>query len=523
MPTKSSATLRRWERAGTAIAAFASACSVSEISLSTSCRKATRVGCAGPAKGFPPGSVLDDLHALAAVASLPRPYLDHQGHLEPASRHDGDADREARDLLRHGRRQSLDARDDRLQVVRVRDLQDDLRVALAQHVLVDLRRALRDDHKSEAEFSAFRRERPKDLRRRDLPDLGTEIVRLLHDEHHRRDATDLAEFEHRGREAVHDELLDVGRNALQVDDRRLALDHEFVNPRSFLREDLDLAEVFELIDQRGVLGVVLALEDADDVADRVVFRRLPQEVQRLAQRGQVGPDLRRAREGQDVPRIEIAERELERPAARIDLRVRGEYLDDVRVGSGFDPESSRPLRVLPLLPKRGVLPVRVDDHAGHMVFHELFDEDARDVRLPAARLREDRNVLLYHGVDVEEDGHVVACQEPDVGAVFPVLVEADDLLDRGGLRLADGLAGAERGARDLEQSAVVAVPDHADLGRHALLDVDRVAVAHLLGAVQRQIRLPLNLIDSAEDDATGLVLDLDELVALDRIDDGTTE
>src|SRR6266571_2785103 len=136
---------------------------------------------------------------------------------------------------------------------------------------------------------------------------------------------------------------------------------------------------------------------------------------------------------------------------------------------------------------------------------------------------EDRNVLLHHGVDVEEDGHVVAGQQPDVGAMFPVLVEADDLLDRGGLRLADGLAGAEWGARDLEQSAVVAVPDHADLGRHALLDVDRIAIAHLLRAVQRQVRLPLNLIDSAEDDAARLVLDLDELVALDRIYDRTTE
>src|SRR6266545_2242269 len=424
MPTKSSETLRRWERAGTAIAAFASACSVSEISLSTSCRKATRVGCPGRPKGFPPRSVLDDLDALAAVSGLPRPYLDHQGHLEPAPRHDGDADREARDLLRHGRRQTLDARDDRLEVVRVRDLQDDLRVALAEHVLVDLRRALRDDDESEAELSPFRRERPKDLRRRDLPDLGTEIVRLLHDEHHRRDATDLPEFEHRGREAVHDQLLDVGRNALQVDDRGLSLDHEFVDPRAFLREDLDLAEVFELIDQGSVLRIVLALEDADDVADRVILRRLPQQVQRLAQGRQVGPDLCRACEGQDVPRVEIAERELERPAPRIDLRVRGEYLDDLRVGPGFDPEPSRSLRVLPLLPERGVV------------------------------------------------------------AVFPVLGEADDLLDRRGLRLPHGLAGAERGSRDLEQPAVVAVPDHADLGRHALLDVDRVAVAHLLRAVQ---------------------------------------
>ena len=96
-------------------------------------------------------------------------------------------------------------------------------------------------------------------------------------------------------------------------------------------------------------------------------------------------------------------------------------------------------------------------------------------------------------------------------------------MDRCGLRLAHGLAGAERGPRDLEEPAVVAVPDHADLGRHALLDVDRIAVAHLLRAVQRQVRLPLNLIDSAEDDAARLVLDLDELVALDRIDDGTTE
>ena len=93
-------------------------------------------------------------------------------------------------------------------------------------------------------------------------------------------------------------------------------------------------------------------------------------------------------------------------------------------------------------------------------------------------------MLLDHRVDVEEHGHVVARQQSDVGAVFPVLGEADDLLDRSGLRLAHGLAGAERGARDLEEPAVVTVPDHADLGRHALLDVDRVAVAHLLRAVQ---------------------------------------
>src|SRR6266699_3777457 len=302
MPTKSSATFRRWERAGATIAAFASACSVSEISLSTRSRKATRVDAPEPLKAF--------RRAQSSMTfTLSPPWRVSRGRTSTIrgiwspSRHDGDADREARDLLRHGRRQSLDARDDRLQVVRVRDLQDDLRVALAEHVLVDLRRALRDDDESEAEFPPFRRERPEDLGRRDLPDLGTEIVRLLDDEHHRRDATDLAELEHRGREAIDNQLLDVGGDAFQVDDRRLALDHEFVDPRAFLREDLDLAEVFELINQGGVLGVVLALEDSDNVAHCVICRRLPLEVHRLAQRGQVGPDLRRAREGQDVPRV----------------------------------------------------------------------------------------------------------------------------------------------------------------------------------------------------------------------------
>src|SRR5436309_726821 len=226
-------------------------------------------------------SIFDDFDALAAVSRLPRTDLDHQRHLYTTLFRSRHADRKPGDLLGHRGRESLHARDDCFQVIRVRDLQDNLGVALAEDVLVDLRRALRDDDEAETELPAFRGQRPEDLGGSDLADLRTEIVRLLDDEHHRRDPSDLSQLEHRRCQAVHDEFLDVRRYAFQVDDRRLALDDELVDPRAFLRENLDLAQVFQLVDERGVLRIFFALQDTDDVSDRVVFRRLAQEIERF--------------------------------------------------------------------------------------------------------------------------------------------------------------------------------------------------------------------------------------------------
>src|SRR2546428_3121452 len=163
-------------------------------------------------------SIFDDLDALSAVTRFSRPDFDHERHLESAARHDGHAYGEAGDFLGHRGRETFDTRDDRLQIVRVRELQDDLRVALAQHVLVYLGGPLRNYDQPEAELPPFPGEGPEHLRRGRLADLGTEVVGLLHDQHHRRDPCDLPQLEHRGRQTIHHEFLDVRRNALQVDD-----------------------------------------------------------------------------------------------------------------------------------------------------------------------------------------------------------------------------------------------------------------------------------------------------------------
>src|SRR3972149_2635881 len=261
----------------------------------------SKLGGAGTGERVP-GSVLDHLDALPAVLRLPRPDLHEEGHLDAAARNDGHADGQPLNLLGHGRREAFDARDDRLQVVRVRDLEDHLGVALRQDVLVDLRRALRDDHEAEAELAAFRGEGSEDLRGGDLAHLGAEVVGLLDDDHEGRDLPDLTQLEHRRREAVHDELLDVRGDALQVDDRRLPLDDELVDSGALLGEDLDLAKVLEVVDEGRVLGVLLPLEDAHDVPDRVRLRRLAQEVEGLPEGREVGADLRGSREGEDGPR-----------------------------------------------------------------------------------------------------------------------------------------------------------------------------------------------------------------------------
>ena len=88
---------------------------------------------------------------------------------------------------------------------------------------------------------------------------------------------------------------------------------------------------------------------------------------------------RGARQGQDIPRVQVAQCELQGTTAGVDLRVRGEDLDGVSISSGIHVKSSGSLRVLPLLAERGVLPVRVKDHARHVVLHQFLDEDARDV------------------------------------------------------------------------------------------------------------------------------------------------
>src|SRR2546426_657968 len=118
---------------------------------------------------------------------------------------------------------------------------------------------------------------------------------------------------------------------------------------------------------------------------------------------------------------------------------------------------------------------------------------------------------------------VVAGEEADVRPVLLVLLETNHLLNRGRLGFVDGLTRTKRGARDLEEPAIVPIADHADLGRHPLLDVDRIPVPEQLGAVERQIGLPLNFVDAAEDLSARLVGHLDELVAFDRLDDGAAE
>src|SRR5712691_3117165 len=139
------------------------------------------------------------------------------------------------------------------------------------------------------------------------------------------------------------------------------------------------AKIFELVDQGRVLRIVLPLEDADDVSDRVVFRGLSEQVERLAQGGQVDADPRGARQGQDITGIEVAQRKLQGTTAGVDLRVRGEDLDGVSVSPGIHVKASGSFRVLALLAERGVLPVRVEDHARHVVLHQFLDQHARDV------------------------------------------------------------------------------------------------------------------------------------------------
>src|SRR5712692_8899509 len=117
----------------------------------------------------------------------------------------------------------------------------------------------------------------------------------------------------------------------------------------------------------------------------------------------------------------------------------------------------------------------------------------------------------------------MAREQAHVGAVFLVLRKTDDFLNRGGLALGYGPACAERRPRDLKQPAVVPVAYHARLRGNPLFDVHRLAVSKDLRAVQGQVRLPLDLVHAAEDGPACLVLDLHELVPLDRFDDGEAE
>src|SRR2546425_7892430 len=158
-----------------------------------------------------------------------------------------------------------------------------------------------------------------------------------------------------------------------------------------------------------------------------------------------------------------------------------------------------------------------------MMFHEFLDEDACDVGFPAARLGEDRYMLLDHRIDVEIDRHLMTRQEADVGSVFLVLRQPDHLLDCPSLCPMDRLSCAERGPGNLEKAPVVAVADHADLCGHSLLHVNRITVSEKLSSVQGEIRLPLDLVHMPEHDAARLVLDLDELVPFHGLRDGAAE
>src|SRR5256886_7543933 len=142
-----------------------------------------------------------------------------------------------------------------------------------------------------------------------------------------------------------------------------------------------------------------------------------------------------------------------------------------------------------------------------MMFHEFLDEDACDVGFPAARLGEDRYMLLDHRIDVEIDRHLMTRQEADVGSVFLVLRQPDHLLDCPSLCPVDRLSCAERGPGNLEKAPVVAVADHADLCGHSLLKVDPITDSEKLRSRQREIRHPLHLLHTPDHDTATIELD----------------
>src|SRR5438034_10382173 len=237
----------------------------------------------------------------------------------------------------------------------------------------------------------------------------------------------------------------------------------------------------------------------------------------------MGPHLRGAGEREDISCVEVAQRELERPTPGVNLRVWSKDLDDVSVSTRLDVEATGGFSVFALLPQRGIFTMRIEDHARHPVFHQLLDQHAGDVGLAASRFRQNRHVLLDHRVDVEVHRHIVAREETDVRAVLLVLLKPDHLLNRGGLGLVHGLARPKRGARDLQEAAIISVADYADLGRDPLFDVNRIPIPKQLYSVERHVDLPFDFVDAAQDLTARLVGDLDELISFDRIDDGTAE
>src|SRR3990172_359634 len=181
---------------------------------------------------------------------------------------------------------------------------------------------------------------------------------------------------------------------------------------------------------RSLISLRVPLQHSDDVRDAVVLRRRAEQVERLPQLREVCPHLSAGgRKAQDVPGVQVRQREPQRLRARVHLRLRGEldYLPVVRVRP--DPEPFHGVRLLPSLRERRVLPVGVEDDRRDAVFHELFHEDADRVRLPAAGLRDHGDVLLHHAVDVEEDRDVVAAEHPHVRPVLLVVLQPDDLSD----------------------------------------------------------------------------------------------
>src|SRR5208283_823628 len=172
--------------------------------------------------------------------------------------------------LGHPVREPLDRLGDRLQVEGVRDLEDQLGVALREDVLVDPGRALGDDAQTEAELPPLARDVLQDPRARHLTLLGGEVVRLLDDEEERRDLPPLAVVEQGRGDPGDDELLDVRRGPAQVDQGGLALLHELVQARALGAEKFRLLDVLEPFVEHLRDGALPGFGRAHEVVDREI-------------------------------------------------------------------------------------------------------------------------------------------------------------------------------------------------------------------------------------------------------------
>ena len=166
-------------------------------------------------------------------------------------------------------------------------------------------------------------------------------------------------------------------------------------------------------------------------------------------------------------------------------------------------------------PQRAVLPVRIDDDARHAMAQELLDEDAEQVALPAARLREDAHVALDELVDVELDAQRVVAEQTDVGPAVRVVLQAEDLGDERFLRPIHERPRPERDRRDLHDPLAVAVADDAGDPEEVLVDRGLLGRTEVAGVLEIEVALPLEIVELAEDLPVVLVLHGEVVAALD--------